>query len=1551
LRAQELIRRVRELWPRYQEAINAPTTLRATLQQTLTRANKSIQQKEYDQATAALDELDDLIPRALRDRDEVARQQEERVFKQTERHNKLSPQMAQVKGGCFIAQDDGDGLMNLAFGDNLKPGKEFKAFQAALRKFEGARTLDNLELVEKAAQVYLNHHAKLKPAQQTDEWSTRKKVICERALREAARWRTALAWEDLGSPPWTDAQESQAAELYSKMIFEGGDPNEKIQMSVQGGMTNCKRWWVDAPPKEGEEVQRRKFLFKPMDGEMQGNRGFPRGGHSAREVLGKALGDCLQSSTGLDFDVPETHLISVDSHWLDDPFDGPIEAPQLFGSIQHFVKSSTTIEQQLGGDIGRLRELEIPNSECQKMALLDLISLNMDRHWGNFMMKDGAPGKLVPIDHGTILPTREGLLSKRARLAPPLAMLPQLNGSDGPFTDDMLKKLESIDEDVVLKSLKDSVLSMGKRHPGAAKAGEITKENLELVRWSIRFLKRAARAGLTLTEIYDAYAQDTETIFDSTDEDMEQAFDRAIENARARTPARRRCEEAFLGPNAQANLQQLVDQGWLLELCNHEGRPNLELARRWCLQHTQLVGDLLEHPRQNAALVRELERKSAAMGQPLPQDGTLYQKWRAVTAAYEDFRNGRQRQDSVAGVVRDALRRELGNEPSDQEVVARRGDLIFYLQHGGDDLLRRHRLDPTQLGLRDKLRQFKRLYLQEPEQRDLLERAKSLNILPEDPSEQDQLQAIKHLAEYEALGGDDAYSRLGGDDQAAEFLARLEALRNLSRLEHQGRDEPNLESERQEREEQALVERMARQGERHGKLTGRMMQVKGQCFARGNRQAPGLLYEAEHAERQGVKFKEFVAALKKAEGDRSEENLNEVLRTADVYIEHFQRLEERQGDPESQKKYRLCIRAKQDVARWRTALAFEKLGAPPWDEQAEEMAAELYAQWAFEDGDTFNREELREVRQRAIPGNNNNEASVKWTVETTRKNGEVGPKYLFKPIDGVSDLVLGFPSGGEAPREVLGKALGDQLGTVLGMDLGVPETHLVEIDNERLPNSEGEIDRTKPPLRLGSMQHWDKRGRPLGDRLEEDQGLKDRIPPRECQKMAILDLISLNMDRHSTNFLVEERDGQDPELVPIDHGMILPSRAGLQMRRHRLSGAFTAISRLPGSRQPFTDEMRKKIEEIDEDEVIQTIRAALARMQQRHPEGVEKAQVGEENLRLVRRSIRFLKKAAAAQPPLNLSDIYDAYAHDLEKIFDSSEKEMDQQFEQAIEHARRRSAVRTRCEDLVVGVAGDDNRKRLEELGWLVEVTPQSKGSEIWALEHAALVVKVLDSNPQLENTALRRELEGWLEQLPPEQRPAPHANLSHYWDEVRVRFERFQQRPRAIEQLSEKAIADLKRAFGNDEATPIELDQMRQDLLDYTTNKGDQLLTKHGIAANKLTLPEKILRFKELRLEEPTTAKVLERARARGVRFDRTGGRRLTPEESLQKKLKFVKLLTEYEELGGDMEYARLGGLDTLPPDSIEGRLKTLRSLKVLVQHVKEFEDREREREQNQNL
>ena len=49
--------------------------------------------------------------------------------------------------------------------------------------------------------------------------------------------------------------------------------------------------------------------------------------------------------------------------------------------------------------------------------------------------------------------------------------------------------------------------------------------------------------------------------------------------------------------------------------------------------------------------------------------------------------------------------------------------------------------------------------------------------------------------------------------------------------------------------------------------------------------------------------------------------------------------------------------------------------------------------------------------------------------------------FIFKPTAAEAD-VPGFPKGGSAAREVMGKAVSDQLQAQMGLDFGTPETSL-----------------------------------------------------------------------------------------------------------------------------------------------------------------------------------------------------------------------------------------------------------------------------------------------------------------------------------------------------------------------------------------------------------------------------------------------------------------------------------------------------------------------------
>ena len=85
-------------------------------------------------------------------------------------------------------------------------------------------------------------------------------------------------------------------------------------------------------------------------------------------------------------------------------------------------------------------------------------------------------------------------------------------------------------------------------------------------------------------------------------------------------------------------------------------------------------------------------------------------------------------------------------------------------------------------------------------------------------------------------------------------------------------------------------------------------------------------------------------------------------------------------------------------------------------------------------------------------------------------------------------------------------------------------------DKENQP----QLDKSKPLV--GSVQQFiSNKGAMRNQPLE----VKGKIPAQDCQKIAILDTITLNVDRHGGNLMINDESGT-PNLVPIDHGLTFP---------------------------------------------------------------------------------------------------------------------------------------------------------------------------------------------------------------------------------------------------------------------------------------------------------------------------------------------------------------------------------------------------------------------------
>jgi len=121
---------------------------------------------------------------------------------------------------------------------------------------------------------------------------------------------------------------------------------------------------------------------------------------------------------------------------------------------------------------------------------------------------------------------------------------------------------------------------------------------------------------------------------------------------------------------------------------------------------------------------------------------------------------------------------------------------------------------------------------------------------------------------------------------------------------------------------------------------------------------------------------------------------------------------------------------------------------------------------------------------------------------------------------------------------------------------GVPETSMVTLEH---PNFKGKE-------KIGSLQLFIQ-----NDGCVEDIG-PSKFPSREVHKIGILDLRIFNNDRHGGNILMRESEDGTIELIPIDHGLSLPSS---------LNQAWFDWLYWPQVKLPFDEETKRYIDSID----------------------------------------------------------------------------------------------------------------------------------------------------------------------------------------------------------------------------------------------------------------------------------------------------------------------------------------------------------------------------------
>ena len=458
-----------------------------------------------------------------------------RVFQQKGWTSKRTAQVKLVKemvaafrdlDGATLQPGQGNDCSAKLESEKLDPGKEFKAYLAALKQFESAPEPRDPALagqLRDAANAYVAHYNKHSGRQKKQSHTKRKYETCLATLAELRKFELRDEFDALGRPPWASEQAMKAASIKATLDFQSLPSGAQQVETPEGGENVNPTFWVNKqvpdPTNNGTKTVK-TYLFKPQTTTADVD-GFPVGGEPAREALAGRAADILNGMTGIDFKFPETHVVALDRAKI------PPEALDtdtamgmkianadgvgpLTGSLQQFAPTNGAMRDQPPG-----RRWRIPKERVQQLAVLDLVTLNCDRHGGNFLMTgDGQGADLVPIDHGLTFP--DGKADLAARVGGSQNALLGLPGAHEPFSQDMTKKIGAIRPDALAAALGNERKTLETVH--GSTQGMVTDESIEMSRRSAMFLKLAA-ATLSPALVQIALGQNAKALFDPSLDD------------------------------------------------------------------------------------------------------------------------------------------------------------------------------------------------------------------------------------------------------------------------------------------------------------------------------------------------------------------------------------------------------------------------------------------------------------------------------------------------------------------------------------------------------------------------------------------------------------------------------------------------------------------------------------------------------------------------------------------------------------------------------------------------------------------------------------------------------------------------------------------------------------------------------------------------------------------------------------------------------------------------------------------------------------------------
>jgi hypothetical protein len=567
--------------------------LRTKYTQSKTAYTAAAQVGEYHATSARLREHKAAAV-ALINGAKAAELKKEQLASQAALHGEVAPVLERVKKISFP-----EGKAEYIGKQGLDAGKHFKDYLAALAAVE-AKKADGQKIVAKggvtgpafrdemkdlcgkllaAAQAHLDHYEKdLSGSQKADRNSLSKKRYCEEGKLSAIQYLMALEFEAVGDPKasaqgWDEAAQMRAASVRAQLNFhqafqaaaslkDGGEAAGASDSLWLQGMdfeqTKAAKPGApqpvsgptskpDGPEWTGSNADwkvtqnKRVAIFKPFEGEKPaaGSTDKPGAG-AAKEALASANAKLFAAQTGIDLGVPETNVVAIGRYAIggSDPAADPLEP--VVGSAQGNAGARHQINDLPGSVVSKIKPRDV-----QKLAMLDVMQLNCDRHSGNIMVKFDANGDPVPvpIDHGGSLPKREDFAEVKERIGGitdsmergfnVVNSLLSLPAAYEPFDPELLTQLELLDPAAIEQGMKRQ------RSAGA----KVPDDCLHMSKRAMMFLKQAAPM-LSPAEVQIALAQRGEELFDAADNNFDAVAAQVIADF---LPMRQAYKEVFTG--------------------------------------------------------------------------------------------------------------------------------------------------------------------------------------------------------------------------------------------------------------------------------------------------------------------------------------------------------------------------------------------------------------------------------------------------------------------------------------------------------------------------------------------------------------------------------------------------------------------------------------------------------------------------------------------------------------------------------------------------------------------------------------------------------------------------------------------------------------------------------------------------------------------------------------------------------------------------------------------------------------------------------------------